>query len=136
VFLQKDDKLSLEIAFPMMLGLVCDIGECRVYLAPSDGECPVAFLPGKAFYGGGFLHPMRGCTLDFAHSVGNRQCRRKRQQHVDVILDSADRKSFHIVFPRNSAHVSPEPRLDFRCDGFASVLCREDAMKQGATIGV
>jgi hypothetical protein len=55
---------------------------------------------------------------------------------MDVVLHSADTKSFHLMLARDAAHVCPKPRLYLRSDGLAALFGGEDTMKQRATIGV
>ena len=136
VLLQKCNELRLEVALTMMLLLPGNVGERGAYLGPSDGERCVAFLPVEVPCRAGCVHPMRGCALDCLHGRGYGQRRRQGQKKRDVVLDSTDAERFHLVPARDAAHVSPQQRLDFRSDGFATIPGGEDAVKQRATVGV
>lgn len=136
VSLQKREKLSLKIAFAMVLFLARDVGNRGVQLRPSDRKCAVSFLPLEVLDGRGFVHPMRGSTLDLAHRPGDRIGRRKRQQNVNVIVGASDGKRLHGVISSDSAHEGPQLRLNGRRNQLAPFFRREHAVKQRAAIGV
>lgn len=136
MFLEKCNELRLEVSFLMMLFLARYVRQCGRRLRLANGESAVALLPFETRHRAGFVHPARGRALDFPHSLGNRQGRRKRQKDVSVVVHPAYGKSFHLVLPRDASHVGPQAGLDLRRYDFAPLLGGKDAMKQRATIGV
>jgi len=136
VLFEKGDILGLKIALPVMLFLARDIRQRCAHLSPSDGERTVPFLPFKVIDCAGFMHPARGCALDFPYRRGDRRGRGQREQNMNVVLHAADAKRLHLVFTRDAAHVGPQPWLDFREDDLVPLLGGEDTVKERAAIGV
>jgi len=136
MFLQKRNKLRLEIALPVTLFLARDVRQRRGHLGPSNGESPIPFLPFEILNVAGFAHPMRGRALDVPHCRRYRQRRRQRKQKMNMVLHSTNAERLHFMLARHTAQVRPQPRLNLRGNCLAPLLGREDAMKQRAAIGV
>ncbi len=82
------------------------------------------------------VHPPRRATFDLPHRRGDGQRRRQRQKEVDVVTHAADGECLRVMFACNSAHVSPQSRLNLRGDDPATLLGREDTVIQRRAIGV
>jgi hypothetical protein len=136
LFLQKRNKLGLEIALPMVFLLPRDVGERRCHLGRTYRERSIPLLPLEFPTLALFVKPPRRRTLDLTHRLSNRHGRRQRQQNMNVILGPAHRQSLHAVLARNAAHVGPQSWLDIGCDRPSPLPGGEDTMEQRATIGV
>src|ERR1700675_2111086 len=126
---QECNEFRLEIPLLMMIRLARDIRQRGLNLRPTDRKCPIAFLPSETVHPTPVVHPSRGRALDFLHRLRDGKGRRKRQQQVNMVVNTADRKGFHFVFPSYPAHVSPQARLDVRRDDLAPLLRGKDAME-------
>ncbi len=136
MFFQKGNVLRSKITLPMMLLLVCNVGERRRHLGPSDGKRAITLLPFEVIQRARFMHPARGCTFDCLHRRGYRERRRQREKNMNVVFHSTYAKRLHLVLACNAAHISPQSRLDIRDNRIAPLFGGEDTMKQRATIGV
>ncbi len=136
VFREKRDKLRLKIALPVVLLLARYVRQRRAHLSPSNGERPIAFLPFEIIHCASIVHPERGCALDLPHRRRDRHGRRQREQKMNVVLDPADAKRFHLVLVRDAAHIGPKTRLNIRYDCLAPLLGGEDAMIERRAISV
>lgn len=127
------DKLFLECPLPVVFALVIDVCARVVDLRYADAERAVAHLPGEILViGKGLVYPFRGVGLDELHRLGDVERRGQRDQKMNMILDTADRKSVGVDFARYAAQVGVEVFFEGMIDVRSPILGAEDAMEQRA----
>ena len=117
----------------MMLRLIADVSERSVDRGDPKTERTVSFLPFEQVQlWKGFMNPFGGIALEKLQSFGHRECSRQRNQHVNVIGDSADGQGFHSVFACNTAEVWPESVANLRTQKWIALFGAPDAMNKDA----
>ena len=84
-------KLFFECFFPVVFGLVLDVGDRVVDAGHADAEGPISFLPFEPdVLRKRLVNPFRGVALDELHGLCDGQGRGQRQQNVEVVCNPAD----------------------------------------------
>src|SRR4029077_12243335 len=65
------------------------------------------------------MNPFGGIALEMLQSFRHRECSWQRNQHVNVIGDSADGQRFHFVFSCDTTEVWPESVANIRTQKMA-----------------
>jgi len=126
-FLQERRELFFKTEFMVMLCLRIDIGNRCGHLRYAQRKRTITFLPLQPALEL-FVHPLGRSTFDQLHCLGDRHCRRNREQYVNMVIRAADGQRFHSVVTGNAADVGPEVRLYEGGDCSSSFFGRKHAM--------
>lgn len=115
----------------MVFRLVADVLHRGVDRENTNAERAVSFLPFKRVqFWKCVMNPFGGIALEKLQSFGHRGCSWQRNQHVNVIGDSADGQRFHFVFSCDTTEVWPESVANIRTQKWLALFRAPDAMNK------